>query len=291
MQFTDEWLVPPLEPMLPADGLAAIRQEVAAPGSLWETAVQRKLITDDQVLSAIATRFRFPVANMSRMDPRAVQTVPEQLARRYNVVPVGQTDSYLEIATASPFDLDAEKALAFATGREVRMLLASPGMIRYQLDEIYRGGDEVVSRLLEGMGGALEVKELTDDEDDGAASAEEASQRPIIRLVDMMLADGVASRASDIHVEPIEGGGARRGERHPRGADRRRGGRALPHRRRAAPGDEGAQERGAAPHLPDQDHVGARYRRPPATAGRARPHLHRRRPHRPSRLHPPGLAG
>jgi type IV pilus assembly protein PilB len=206
MQFTDEWLVPTLEPMLPADGLAALRQEVTAPGSLWETAVQRKLVSDDQVLGAIAARFRFPVANMSRIDPRAVQTVPEQLARRYNIVPVGQTDSYLEIATANPFDLDAEKALAFATGREVRMLVASPGMIRYQLDEIYRGGDEVVSRLLEGMGGDLEVKELTDEDDEGAASAEQASQRPIIRLVDMMLADGVASRASDIHVEPIEGG-------------------------------------------------------------------------------------
>jgi type IV pilus assembly protein PilB len=207
MQFTDEWLVPTLEPMLPPDGFASIRQEVTpAPGSLWETAVQRKLISDDQVLSAIAARFRFPVANMSRIDPRAVQTVPEQIARRYNIVPVGQTDSYLEIATANPFDLDAEKALAFATGREVRMLLASPGMIRYQLDEIYRGSDEVVSRLLDGMGGELEVKELSDEEDDGAASAEQASQRPIIRLVDMMLADGVASRASDIHVEPIEGG-------------------------------------------------------------------------------------
>ena len=206
MQFTDEWLVPTLEPMLPADGFAAIRQEVTpAPGSLWETAVQRKLISDDQVLSAIAARFRFPVADMGRIDPKAVQSVPEQIARRYSVVPVGQSDSYLEIATANPFDLDAEKALAFATGREVRMLLASPGMIRYKLDEIYRGGDEVVSRLLEDMGGDLEVKELT-DEDDGVVSAEQASQRPIIRLVDMMLADGVASRASDIHVEPIEGG-------------------------------------------------------------------------------------
>src|SRR6476620_12555834 len=180
MQFIDEWLVPTLEPMLPPDGFAAIRQEVTpAPGSLWETAVQRKLTSDEQVLNAIATRFRLPVANMSRIDPRAVQTVPEQIARRYNIVPVGQTDSYLEIATANPFDLDAEKALAFATGREVRMLLASPAMIRYKLDEIYRGGDEVVSRLLEDMGGDLEVKELT-DEDDGAVSAEEASQRPII---------------------------------------------------------------------------------------------------------------
>jgi type II secretory ATPase GspE/PulE/Tfp pilus assembly ATPase PilB-like protein len=56
------------------------------------------------------------------------------------------------------------------------------------------------------MGSEFEVKELADYEDERAASAEEASQRPIIRLVDMMLADGVASRASDIHVEPIEGG-------------------------------------------------------------------------------------
>ena len=87
--------------------------------------------------------------------PGSPAVVPEQLARRFNVVPVGQTDSYLEVATANPFDIDAEKMLAFATGREVRMLLASPGEIRAKLDEIYRGGEDVVSRLLEGIGERL----------------------------------------------------------------------------------------------------------------------------------------
>ncbi len=208
MQFLDEWLVPSVEPLLPGDALAALRQEPApAPVSLWETVVQRKLIGDDQVLAAIASRFRFPVADLSRIDARVIQAVPEQLARRFTVVPVGQTDSYLEIATANPFDIDAEKVLAFATGREVRMLLASPAKLRAKIDELYRSGEEVVSRLLAGIGEEMEVKELADeDEDFGAASAEEASQRPIIRLVDMMLADGVVSRASDIHVEPVEGG-------------------------------------------------------------------------------------
>ena len=95
--------------------------------------------------------------------------------------------------------------LAFATGREVRMLLGSPTTIRHRLDEMYRN-DDVVNRLLEGIGGDFEVKELKEVEEETAASAEEASQRPIIRLVDVMLADGVTSRASDIHVEPIEGG-------------------------------------------------------------------------------------
>jgi type II secretory ATPase GspE/PulE/Tfp pilus assembly ATPase PilB-like protein/CheY-like chemotaxis protein len=206
MQFIDEWLVHTLEPLLPDGTVAAIRQEPAsAPGSLWEILVQRKLLADADVLHAIAKRFLIPVADLSRLDPKLQQAVPEQVARRFTVVPVGQTDSYLEIATANPFDIDAEKMLAFATGREVRMLLASPTTIRYRLDELYRGED-VVSRLLEGIGGDFEVKELEEEDEDAAASAEEASQRPIIRLVDVMLADGVTSRASDIHVEPIEGG-------------------------------------------------------------------------------------
>jgi type II secretory ATPase GspE/PulE/Tfp pilus assembly ATPase PilB-like protein/CheY-like chemotaxis protein len=206
MQFTDEWLVPTVEPLLPDQAIAELRQEVAAvPASLWETVVQRKLVSDEQILAAIAARFRFPVADLSRLDAKIAQAVPEQLARRFTVVPVRETDSYLEVATANPFDIDAEKVLAFATGREVRMLLGSPARIRYKIDELYRGGEEVVSRLLEGIGSDFEVKEL-EEEDDTAVSVEEAGKRPIIRLVDMMLADGVSSRASDVHVEPIEGG-------------------------------------------------------------------------------------
>jgi type II secretory ATPase GspE/PulE/Tfp pilus assembly ATPase PilB-like protein/ActR/RegA family two-component response regulator len=206
MQFTDEWLVHTIEPLLPDGTVAAIRQEPAsAPGPLWEILVQRKLLADADILQAIAKRFRIPVADLAKVDPKLQQAVPEQVARRFNVVPVGQTDSYLEIATANPFDIDAEKMLAFATGREVRMLLGSPTTIRHRLDELYRN-DDVVNRLLEGIGGDFEVKNIEDVEEEAAASAEEASQRPIIRLVDVMLADGVTSRASDIHVEPIEGG-------------------------------------------------------------------------------------
>jgi type II secretory ATPase GspE/PulE/Tfp pilus assembly ATPase PilB-like protein/CheY-like chemotaxis protein len=206
MQFTDEWLVHTIEPLLPDGTIAAIRQEPAsAPGSLWEVLVQRKLLADPDIVQAIAKRFRIPVAELSKLDPKLQQAVPEQVARRFNVVPVGQTDSYLEIATANPFDIDAEKMLAFATGREVRMLLGSPTSIRHRLDELYRSEDLAMNRLLEGIGSGFEVKELQEEEET-AASAEEASQRPIIRLVDVMLADGVTSRASDIHVEPIEGG-------------------------------------------------------------------------------------
>jgi type II secretory ATPase GspE/PulE/Tfp pilus assembly ATPase PilB-like protein/CheY-like chemotaxis protein len=205
MQFTDEWLVHTIEPLLPDQAIAALRQEASPTrASLWETLVQRKLLGDDQILGALSTRFRIPIADLGRTDLKLAQAVPEQVARRFNVVPVRQSDSFLEVATANPFDIDAEKMLAFATGREVRMLLGSPTRIQERLDEMYRQGD-VVNRLLEGISGDFDVKEIKEEEIE-VASAEQASQRPIIRLVDMMLADGVSSRASDIHVEPIEGG-------------------------------------------------------------------------------------
>ena len=71
------------------------------------------------------------------------------MARRFTVVPVGQTDSYLDIATSNPFDLDAEKMLAFATGREVRMLLGTPAVIRQRIDEHVdiRAGPRLVARV------------------------------------------------------------------------------------------------------------------------------------------------
>ncbi len=132
----------------------------------------------------------------------------EQVARRYHILPIRITDSFLEIATANPFDLDCEKTLAFATGREVRLLLASPVIIAEHLDELY-GSKNVMQRILDGMGDSDTDITMVDEEpepEDLAISEAEASQRPVVRMVDLILSEGILSRASDIHIEPEEGG-------------------------------------------------------------------------------------
>ncbi len=205
MQFSDEWLVPTLSTLVPEAEVEAIRGEGGkAPGSLWEALVAKRRMTDAEILTAISTRFRLPLADLSQAEPRSHEGVPEELARKYNILPLRITNSLLEVASANPFDIDAEKMLAFATGREVRLLLAAPARIREKLDETYRAND-MVAKLLTGMADS-EVHQLTDEPDDLSASAEEAAARPIIRLVDTLLADGITSRASDIHVEPTDAG-------------------------------------------------------------------------------------
>jgi type II secretory ATPase GspE/PulE/Tfp pilus assembly ATPase PilB-like protein/ActR/RegA family two-component response regulator len=210
MRLTHEWIIPIVDKMVPEGALAKLRaEESSTPVSLWSKLVEGRHVTDDQILQAAAARFRYPIADFTVVDPKIKDSVPEQLARRFNVMPLRITDSYLEVATSDPFDIDAEKGLAFATGREIRTFLASPAKIHERLEDLYRTGAEMVSQLLGNMdGGGAEITQLTDEDpgSDLSASADEASQRPVVRLVDLMLSDGIISRASDIHVEPGEGG-------------------------------------------------------------------------------------
>ncbi|MBX3148190.1 MAG: Flp pilus assembly complex ATPase component TadA [Gemmatimonadales bacterium] len=206
MQFADEWLVPALTSLVPESTLDDLRRQASGPTpSVWQMIIDRRILTDDQVLRAVSERFRMPVADLGQVDRRVIEQVPEQVVRKYGVFPIRATNSWVEIATANPFDIDAEKMLAFATGLEVRLLLASPAKIRDKIEEVYRP-DDLVEKLLDGIADNADVQQLADEPDDLTATADEARARPIIKLVDTLLADGITSRASDVHVEPTEGG-------------------------------------------------------------------------------------
>src|SRR5213596_1301214 len=204
--FPDEWLAQSLEGLITPELLHELRGKSDAGRTLWEAIVADKIATDAEIIDKLSHRFRLKIADVSKLDLTAREGVPEQLARRYRVLPLRLTDSFLELATANPFDLDAEKALAFATAREIRLFLLAPSKISEKLDEMYKP-DKAINKLLEGMG-EHEVTTLSD-----AAAPEElniseadASQKPVVRLVDMIISEGILSRASDIHIEPEEGG-------------------------------------------------------------------------------------
>jgi type II secretory ATPase GspE/PulE/Tfp pilus assembly ATPase PilB-like protein len=205
--FPDEWLAQSLEGLVTPEILIDLRGKAESGRTLWEMLVAQKVSSDAQILEKLSARFRLKIADVSLVDPKVGAGVPEQLARRYRVLPLRLTDSFLELATANPFDLDAEKALAFATAREIRMLLLAPSKIAEKLDEMYRP-EKALDKLLEGMGGAAELVQLADQAapEELSVSEAEASERPVVRLVDLIISEGILSRSSDIHIEPEEGG-------------------------------------------------------------------------------------
>ena len=121
---TDRWLVPVLRELLPAGSLKVV--ESAGGPSYWRAAVDKALLTDDQVLEALSTRTRFRIATDLLVSSQARDRVSERLARRFGILPLAISESTLEIATSNPYDLDCEKTLAFATGRTVQDVAPLP---------------------------------------------------------------------------------------------------------------------------------------------------------------------
>ena len=206
MTYNDDWLAAIISPLLSEGALEPLRAEGDMKGSLWERVIDMRLLPEAEILAALSARCRLPVADLSSATHAALEAVPESLARRHLLIPLQVTDALLEVATSNPFDIGAEQSLAFATGREVRVALASPPRIREKLDELYgkeRRGS--VAELLVGMENVdLTAIEENVEDLDAAAVEVEASSRPIIKLVDVLLHDGITSRASDIHIESAE---------------------------------------------------------------------------------------
>lgn len=211
----DRWLLPILEQFLSPPSLELLKTE--HDGSYWAGAVRLKLTSDAELLAAVAGRYRMRVADTRSAQRAAREVVPQAIARRYRVLPLTVTDSLLEVATADPTDMECERSIAFASGRKVRLLLVSPLEVDAALDRLYAredaqaGGmaESVINRILENVADRYEVQAVADDDpQDLVAGLTDASggDRPVIRLVDYVVAEGVTSRASDIHLEPGEDG-------------------------------------------------------------------------------------
>jgi type II secretory ATPase GspE/PulE/Tfp pilus assembly ATPase PilB-like protein/8-oxo-dGTP pyrophosphatase MutT (NUDIX family) len=203
-QSTDEWIMPVLRELLTAAQLGAMSKDDG--DSKWHIAVSRGFTTDDAILRAMAARTRMRVAEALTSSPQAVAQVPEQLARRYSILPLSVSANTIDVATGNPYDLDCEQLVAFVSGRRVRMSLAVPARITERLEQVYRPAS-AVERLLASVG-PVSVHQIEPESDTQSPTqlADGARERPIIKLVDHIVAEGISVRASDIHLETEEDG-------------------------------------------------------------------------------------
>ena len=199
----DRWLLTILREILPEDSLNALESSVTS--SYWEAALGAGDLTEEQLLAAVSRRTRLRVAHGLVVTSQAKERVPERLARRFGILPLSLSDTTLEIATANPFDLDCERTLAFASGRTIRMSLASPVRIAERLEEVYAPVDRVKRMLPSATPG--EIQRVSENSETTASSQfDPDAERPIVRLVDHIVAEAISAGASDIHIETEESG-------------------------------------------------------------------------------------
>lgn len=135
-----------------------------------------------------------------------LQLIPEETARRYRMVAYAKRDDVVLVAMENPQDYEAFNALRFLAEKEgvgIEVNLADRSTIDTLLKE-YTGTDralqEAIVSLKKGQETAVEV-----EREEKNALPEIFQDAPISKLVDVIVKHAKEGRASDIHIEPVEG--------------------------------------------------------------------------------------
>ncbi len=185
----------------------ALAQQAEKGGRLGELLVGLKVVTEEQVLSALALQLDLPFSARLPIDAvptDLIQKLPINFAKQAKVLPLRREGETIVLATGDPLDtalLDEARMLLEAP---VSPHVAPPQAVLDAINQVYDRAANEAERLMDDMAGedlASLAHELEEPQDLLDAGEDEA---PIIKLVNSLLFQAAKERASDIHIEPFE---------------------------------------------------------------------------------------
>ncbi len=191
----------------------ALNKQREQGGRLGEVLLQLKLLSDEDVIYALAEYLAIEyirLDDISRLDARLARILPENVAKRFCLVVVGERDNKLVVAMADPLNVIAIDTITLKLERQIKPVISSPQEIRQAIELIYHGSDVEEQGLrdlvqLEIGSEETQAQALAEDAEEGETNSEAAATKaPVIRFVDLLLRQAVKGRASDVHIEPQE---------------------------------------------------------------------------------------
>jgi len=190
---------------LPSSDQEPLRELAGSPGAAFaRLLVSRGLLTPEGLRRAYEELCGIPPyrSDPGNSDPAPAELLPLPFLRARLILPVAVSNGTITVAMADPLDADAREAVSRATGKRVDVLAGTEEEIREAIEKAYGDSSSSMDRIVEAVS----------DEPAEAVSGDErveqligvASEAPIIRLVNFILARAIEREASDIHLEPYE---------------------------------------------------------------------------------------
>jgi len=192
-----DWLVETqsLTPIL-AERVARVQSETS--DRLAAILLKLGLLSEARLADEMAGYCQLPRLDLTRVpaEPVVIAEINTSFLRTRQVVPLRATETMVEVACWDALDDFVSTALEFALGRPVSRVVGTRTEIGAALERLYQGTGE-------GTGGGRSSNELVENEEVDRLK-DLASDAPIIRLVQRLIDQAVASKASDIHLEASE---------------------------------------------------------------------------------------
>ena len=185
---------------------------------IGEVLVDLGYVKENDVAKAVASQLGMAFVDLDQpnaIDQEHIALIPEELIRKYTILPLGKDGNRVKVLVHDPMDLALIDDLRFRLNTDIEMSLGAKGKIKEYIDsvlssEIQKSIDSLTMDMSVDMSMDRTVDASIDmdfEGDDAPGDDEEdldGQQAPIIKLVNQIITEGVTTRASDIHIEPFE---------------------------------------------------------------------------------------
>ena len=176
-------------------------------GKLAEALVKIGAVPDENVISEfVGKQLNIGAVRLTdiELNRDTVKLIPQDIARKFNVIAVSKVGKTLIVAISDPNNIYVLDAIKFITGCSIQPVISPENTISSAIESYYEDSSGL-KEIIKGMSSDLEVVE--DAEEDAQSEQDLQSQvqdKPLVKLVDGIIADAIRKGASDIHFESYE---------------------------------------------------------------------------------------
>lgn len=167
---------------------------------LGQTLVELNYITEEDILRAVAEQLGItfePIENYT-ISHALKKLLPEQISRKYKVIPLKGDSQSLTLATNDPVNIDMLDELSRVTRKNITPLLLSTNDLFYGMEKIY-GTEDRLFKIASDV-----EKKISGNLGDESFLEGLSVDTPVVNLVEGLLLKAINEGASDIHIEPDE---------------------------------------------------------------------------------------
>jgi general secretion pathway protein E/type IV pilus assembly protein PilB len=187
----------------PADVEKGLTAQKESGERIGEVLVRLGICTEDDVIQALSRQTGIPTFDFgeAEIDRTLFREIPSKLIHSRTFVPVARSDNTLTVAVSDPLNTELDD-LRTLLGCEIQPVLARERDIQKTLKGLFGVGADTIDQMMEESADELTV---LDEKDEGTSDLELVEDAALIKLVNQIIKEALSDRASDIHIEPVEG--------------------------------------------------------------------------------------
>lgn len=178
-------------------------------GSLSDILVSLGFISKHDLMIVLSKGLGIPPINLARykVDPSVIKLVPKKAARHYKIIPISKMADTLMVAMADPLNILAIDDIKTLTGYKISPVIATEKDIREAFSEYYEENTyEAIEKIVDDMSTAniTMIEEKSEELQTSSDLIKMTQEAPVVKITNMLLAEAVNLRASDILIEPMD---------------------------------------------------------------------------------------